>query len=421
MNVQDQRRTARDDDGFTLMEVIVAMAVFAVTVTVALGIIIETAQLLRSNAQRVAAANLATAQIESARSQRALAVPNGASSRTETVGSTTYTVTQDAQYVVTGASTSACVGSGGQLTSKLVTVTVEWPDMAPVRPVRVDTLLALGKGDDDLDPTRGALAVGVVDAEDRPVPGASVTLAPGGASSTTGPDGCVVFTGLSPATYTASAVRTGAVGVTNAPAGSATASVTAGAVAKAGIVHDTARAVRLELVAPQGYAAPVGLSLRYRNTYADAGAALAPCTGAPVGCYDAASSTARHLFPAVYEFWAGECSDARAAAVTVDAKAGVTEPSGQVPLAGLQVTVTSADGSEDLLGQALVATHADDEVAGCPTGEVWDLPPTSGPDATSSAALPAGTWTISSPGATEETVTLDAGTTTVRELQEATP
>lgn len=413
-----QRRRPRGDDGFTLMEVVVAMAVFAVTVTVALGIIVETAQLLRSNAQRVAAANLATAQIEAARSQRALDVPNGASSRTETVGGTTYTVTQDAQYVVTGASTSACTGSGGQLTSKLVTVTVQWPDMAPVRPVRADTLLALGKGDDDLDPTHGALAVGVVDANDRPVPGASVTLAPGGTSSTTGPDGCVVFTGLSPGTYTASAVRTGAVSVTNTPVGSATASVAAGAVARAGIVHDTARTVRLELVAPPGYAVPAGLPIRYRSTYADAGAPLPVCSGALSGCYDATSSTARHLFPAVYEFWAGECSDARAAAVTVQAQAEVTDPSGQVPLAGLQVQVESANGSEDLLGRAVVATHAADEGGGCVTGEVWDLPPTGGPDSVSSAALPAGTWTVSSGTATPQTVTLAQGASTVLVLRE---
>ena len=92
-------RRGRPDSGFTLAEVLVAMSVFSILVTVTLGMVLRTTGLLASNDRRVVAANLADRQIESARSQRAVDIPNGLTTRTETVGGVTYTVRQTATYV----------------------------------------------------------------------------------------------------------------------------------------------------------------------------------------------------------------------------------------------------------------------------------------------------------------------------------
>src|SRR5664280_1267915 len=121
MSVRDWRRNP--DCGFTLLEVVVSMVIFGVVALIVAGLIVNTIHLTSSSTQRTVAANLAAQQIEAVRDTRTLDIPDGQTVLpAKTVGGTTYTITQTANYVVGGASTSVCSGSGDQLSYKLITV-----------------------------------------------------------------------------------------------------------------------------------------------------------------------------------------------------------------------------------------------------------------------------------------------------------
>ena len=382
-----------DDAGFTLLEVVMAMLVFAVMVTGVLGVVTNTLDVTRSNTHRVAAANLATKQIESTRSLRTLDIPEGMTTRTETVANTVFTITQTANYVVAGSSNSVCQGSGNQLAYKLVNVTVTWPNMGRVAPVRSDTLKALGVGDSGLDPTKGSLAVAVKGATGGAVAGVAVTISPSNVTRLTGPDGCAVFVNLDAGvSYTAQAAQAGFVGAVNAPVTSLSQGVAAGTVTRAELTYDRTRSATVAWAAPVGHLPPAGLPLRYRSSYVSDGAFFATCPAGGSACTTGVPGLANNLFPAVYEMNAGTCVDARTGKGDVDLVSG--DGALTVPLAGFRVTVRDV-GGVPRPGRAVTATHApESDPKGCTSGATWSLAAT-GATGTTASALPFGTWTFS--------------------------
>lgn len=394
------RRAGRGDAGFSLAEVLVAMSVFAVLVTVVLGLVLRTASVAASNDRRVVAASLADRQIEAARSQSATAIADGLTTATETVNGVTYTIRQTATYVPADASTSVCTATGSSLAYKLVTVTVTWPGMGRVKAVRADTLRAVGLGDDGLDASTGSAAVSVLGATGAPQADVVVTLSPGGATRTTGEDGCAVFTGLAPATYSASASTTGWVGTANTRTATVSSlGVTAGGVARGSLLYDTERSMTLALSGPAGYTAPAGLRAVVRNSYLS-GAALPVCAGSGTGCATGVPGEARSLFPAVYDVWAGTCADA-ASATGVPAVVDVTSAAtatATLPMGAALVEVRSLLGTS-LAGRTVTATHAADAAglgSRCVAGESFTLPATVAGGV--GVLLPPGTWTFTTSG-----------------------
>ncbi len=178
------------------------IVLFTILVTAGLAVLVRTTSVASQNLRRTTAANLLTRQIEAARGTKVLDIPNGRRTTTAVVGGTTYTITQDADYVSSADTTSLCVGATSSLLYKLVTVRVTWPEMQRVAPVRGDTLRAVGLGSDDADAARGALTVVVRDESGAVVPGATVRLDGSGESRTTGSDGCAVFVDVTPGSYT---------------------------------------------------------------------------------------------------------------------------------------------------------------------------------------------------------------------------
>ena len=246
-----------DDQGFSLIEVVVAMVIFAVMVAATLGILVNTLDITRDSSHRVIAANLATKQIEAARSQLAVDIPDGSTSRIETVAGTDFTITQDASYVLSGSDESLCQNSGGELAYKLVTVTVEWPNMGSVQPVRSDTVKAMGVGDEGLDEALGAIAVGVTDATGDPVAGIMVTLTPGNLTRTTSTNGCAVFVNL-PVTgnateYTASVNQIGFVGPLNTQYQEVPIPAVAGQIRGNKLRYDRGRTLAVQMDVPAGH------------------------------------------------------------------------------------------------------------------------------------------------------------------------
>jgi Tfp pilus assembly protein PilV len=405
-----------DDHGFGMMEAIVSMALFTVLVTVSLGLILRVTHVTGTNSRRVVAANLANRQIESVKGQKAIDIPDGGSTYTKTVGQITYTIRQTANYLPADATSSVCESSGSQLAYKLVSVSITWPEMGNVRPVRADTLKAVGVGSTGgLDAAKGAIALAVVGGAGADTADIPVTLSPGGATVTTGDDGCAVFVGLTPGAYTATADRSGYVGVGNAQVTAVNGlGVTAGGITRGTLVYDVARTVDLAPSGPVGYTLPAGIGLHLRNSYVEN---LTPpaCSAAGQGCLTGFPGQARNLFPEIYEVWAGDCSDSLVPhafdLTSADAEVGV-------PMGSALITVTKTTWgwpvptTTEVADRPLYALHAPETpgTLSCGTGQTLTLP-TSRIGGVG-VLLPFGTWTISlSPhgGPVTSTVTLTGG------------
>src|SRR5690242_1990609 len=78
--------------GFTLVEVVVGMVLFAILLVAGLGLLIQASRVTGANARRTTAANLLTGQLEAARAARADQLTNG--TQDVPVGGTTYKVVQ---------------------------------------------------------------------------------------------------------------------------------------------------------------------------------------------------------------------------------------------------------------------------------------------------------------------------------------
>ncbi|MGQ7298246.1 prepilin-type N-terminal cleavage/methylation domain-containing protein [Quadrisphaera sp. KR29] len=413
MSTSDDARRA-PDGGYTMLEVVIAMAVFTILAGSVFTVLTGALRVTGDNNRRTVAADLASAQIEQARSQRALDIPDGLTTRTQTVGGTTYTVAQTANYLASDATNPVCVGSGDTLAYKLVSVRVTWPGMGTTRAVSAKTLRALQLGSGGLAAGSGSLAVVVQGANGDVVTGSVVALSPGGAVRTTGSDGCAVFAGLDPGTYRATVDQPGRVASSGYQAAStADLVVSAGQVTRASLFHDVARTQPFVLEPPAGYQVPAGVPVVLRDSFI-ADTTAPACGTAPVrSCATGVPGELQGLFPDTYALWAGTCSDADDAPASFDATqaAGGATPVG-VPLGGVAVTVTRA--GVPTSGTPLYAVHQPEnaEVTGsqCPTGEVYALG-TSGA-APTATALPFGEWTITTdpaaPAGTGPVVLLDA-------------
>jgi type II secretory pathway pseudopilin PulG len=191
----------RNDRGFGMAEIVVAMTLLGTLLTASVGLLVRTTSVAGQNVRRTTAANLLSRQLETARGTALDDLPEGTTSTTSAVGGTTYSIAQEVRYVSSSDGTSLCDGSSGSLLYKLVTVRITWPDMEAVAPVRGDVLRAVGVGVQGSDASTGALAILVKDSAGNSVGNITVTLRPGGASKRTDSAGCVVFVDLTPGTY----------------------------------------------------------------------------------------------------------------------------------------------------------------------------------------------------------------------------
>ena len=165
-----------DDAGLTLVEVLVAMFIFAI---VSIGIaytIINSLVIARETRSREIAANLASQEIDLDRSI-ANVFGVGDTTWSNVVNNTTFHVTRSTDWVSTSNSTVACGAGGGTLQYKRVNVSVTWDGMRPATsPVQADTLIAPNNRIND--PALGTIIVSVVGASGAGTPGVTVTVTP---------------------------------------------------------------------------------------------------------------------------------------------------------------------------------------------------------------------------------------------------
>ncbi|PID54979.1 MAG: hypothetical protein CSB46_01000 [Micrococcales bacterium] len=201
------RSRATSEDGFSLLEVVVALALFMImsaSLGYALTRVLHTS---RSNESRVIAANLAERKLETLRSMNPLDIALGAHPReTVTIENRDYFLDVRASYNTVGEYQNACEGASGKASFTAVHIEVSWSKMDGVQPIRSDTTFALPVT--GVTATTGVLTIPVEDAAGEPVQNMPVTLTgPTGSAmtATTMSDGCAVFTNVAPSTgYTAS-------------------------------------------------------------------------------------------------------------------------------------------------------------------------------------------------------------------------
>jgi len=143
----------RRQDGYSIVELLVAMTVFALVfaaVSIGIGRALE---LNRGNRNRSAAAYLAARQLEEVRARSFTSVALGTTSCAYTTTScnlpSPYPVPQNVVWASPGSTSTSCdvpTTSGAGLAYKRVTVTVTWPDMGGVAPVTSQTLLTRRPG-----------------------------------------------------------------------------------------------------------------------------------------------------------------------------------------------------------------------------------------------------------------------------------
>ncbi len=199
---------AQDEAGFTMVEMVIAIFIFAMVIT-GVGVGMSSAlNLTRQNRNRSIAANLAAQQMDTIRStdfdtldQMTQLVQPVTLTPTATVEGVPYTITQDTAWVrknATGAAAGPCQSpptAANPLAYIAVTTTVTWNDMHGVLPVQTDTVVSPPVG--VYDQTEGHIRVTVLNAASTPVSGAIVTIdnptAGVSDTATTGADGCAFF------------------------------------------------------------------------------------------------------------------------------------------------------------------------------------------------------------------------------------
>lgn len=395
-----RRRRQPADDGFSVIEALVAMVILGISATVSATLLINVLDLTTNTNKRITASSIASTEMERVRQLAATKIEPGF--KKEVVGNTEYTMTREASYLPSDGSASACTGTG-KLAYKKVAVSVTWPNMGTTKPVRSETLRALGfnTSTGGLDAAKGSLAVLVSDSNGKPVPGVTVVTREGSATGTPQPaqvtdsEGCAVFVGLTAGkSYYSSGTKVGHVnklGLTTAS--DIGASITANTLSKVGLELAPSGTLNIEYTAPAGGTIPPAkypLTLT-SSVWNPTSRTVNPGTAVTAGgaFYSATGTQVSPLFPANYAASLCGAPIISYAAVTPGGTATAT-----AQLGTLKVKTTGG-------GTSVTATNP-----ACPSSSAVSTPASL---TESAIALPAGTWTLKTTSGKISTVTIVAG------------
>jgi prepilin-type N-terminal cleavage/methylation domain-containing protein len=390
-------RAHREERGFTMVEVMVAILIFGVLITGIATMQGTTLNLIRNNRNRSVAANLASQEMDTIRTTSFTSLPVGQTVTTRSVDGVPYTITRESEWVAKDATAGACDAPQGSEPAFLrITVSVTWNAMRGVEPPSTQTVVTPPVG--TYDQSTGHLAVRVVDRDGAPASGVTIAIAgPQTASQTTSSDGCVFFAFLPPGSYTATASASGFVSDQFVASPQQPTTVTVAAISSLLFLYDGASSLSLTLTGKDvGSAPPTDVGVMLFNTHIlPAGTKVFPGTGT--------TRTIPNLFPYAdgYEVWAGTCADADpGGSATVAVEPGQSTSS-TVGMPEVRVSVTT--GGLPTEGAPVVASHTAD--AGCAAGESFAVGSTDAAGALT-FALPYGTWAITVNGIPGGSVTL---------------
>jgi type II secretory pathway pseudopilin PulG len=416
-------RQPADQGGYSVVELLVALTIFALVfaaVSIGVGRALD---LNRNNRNRSAASYLASRQLEEARSKPFDEVVPGRTACSYqmppaacgySIPPSPYTVTQDVTWVAPSSTSSSCNvpngSSGAALAYKRVTVTVTWPDMRTVAPVASQTLITPPTG--VYDRYDGHVGVRLFDRTAAPLAGQTVTLSgPGSDTQVSTEDGCAFFAYLDPGTYTVTLNTAGYVDRQGNQPAVQTASVQAAQITTVQFDYDRAATLEVGLVPPAGAVIPSGIAVTVANSNLTVG--TKSFSEASTG--SGANRTVTPLFPYAsgYQAWAGDCADAdpgsypggsRGPTLTSD-PGGTNSPPGSANLAAVDVVAQRPLGTP-LSGATVQAVHA--AGTGCPAGETLTSATRTDANGRLRLALPYGTWTIRVTGGSSFAVSIPA-------------
>lgn len=422
-----------DDEGLTLIELMVALVVFALASGGIAGGFAAAMKSTGTDRDRATASSLAQREMEIVRNDfrndpvppvdavNPNPLPGGTAGTPLKIDGRSYTLTRVVQWLVTGVGKSPCDGGTlAKFPAYAVRISVDWANRAPnVNPVEVNTVLTPTKN--TLASTYNIVTVKIVGADGKPNPNVPVTLKKGSdwasgatvATDLTAGDGCAVFT----------APTTGAhvVGVNNAgwvdPAGNQLVSkminVTTGSFQKINMSYDDAAAIPVRLAAgnyetfsslpvSQHHTVPLGVKtvgLFNTNIPTDGNERLYTVS-------NPGTTTIEGLWPAEdgYAVWSGSCAasdpadsgGSRPDSILVEA--GQTSNEAFVLLA--PVTVTAVNGATPLAGIAVRARPVATD--GCTSDEMALALGVTDAAGVVRSSLPAGSWILDLPSMTND-------------------
>jgi prepilin-type N-terminal cleavage/methylation domain-containing protein len=426
-----RQRLRHDDAGMTLVEVIVAMVIFALVSTGFVYTMLSVLQLTRDSRAREVAANLAAEEVDLARDAKDLFALVDDNWSIDMNGDT-FHVARRTSWVTNPDEEFSCGGAGGlgsaagsNLRYKRVNVTVTWDGMREsTEPVRSDTLINPDQRVND--PTLGTIIVSVLNGSGTGSSGVSVSTSPSSGSviSSTDSQGCTYVLKVAPNTYTVSISRSSYVDNTQKSTPTQTVEVVAGQTTTVGFQYDLSATFTAKLAPttglPPGTPAPKlpnNLTTTFTNTYGDF--ARTPDSGNGT----VTQGFRLHPFASGYSAYAGACAAAdpmKWPTQTVGSETWAGErPAAQAAIGGGTatidvpmglVTVTGSGGG--FLRAVSVDPVAPSDAPKCESPQTLTYGNVlSGP---TTIALPYGTWQLSR-GNTQ------AGATTVISAPNVTP
>jgi prepilin-type N-terminal cleavage/methylation domain-containing protein len=414
-------RDRRDAEaGFTVIEVMVAMMVFAVmSVGIAYGIV-NALQLSQGNRGRETAISLASQDLDAMRqvaAQASTGIQNVTSATTtKTIGGVTYTVARTANWVDANGTLSTCGTSNGALAYKNVQETVTW---AGAHGGRLSTTMTSSIAPDSAvsDPGDGTITISVITASGAPNANVTITVTPvaggGGAAlsaqpAVTNAQGCSVAYDVDPGTYTVTASESGGIDSNQLnPSSQSPVTVVASAAAYVPFVYDQAATLNLQYAQSYGATLPASMPT---TLYSTGGGydSMSPWGTSPT--VTSSTTTAMSVFPySAYYVTAGNYSTASGSAGCLSPNPGAwttpntaavtgvapqpigTSPGTSTATTNVMMGVVQITG---LSGQYVVATTttAGSGDPGCAAGMTLRFPKATA--ASMTYALPFGTWTI---------------------------
>lgn len=216
------RRRAASDDGFTLIEVVVAMFIFAIISVGVASAVLTTMKVTNDSVARQTASSLAASQIDQVRTIADLTTLNSSTTPTNvTVGGRTYHVSTTVRWnLSSGGSTLQCSSGSGDILSKTVKISVTWDGMDPAaNPAEADTIVAPTGRISAIN--KGVIIVSVTNAQGAGNPGVTISVVPdpvnpNGASAITtvinptDAQGCGYVLNVTPGNYNVSLSKPGA-------------------------------------------------------------------------------------------------------------------------------------------------------------------------------------------------------------------
>ncbi|MEB0002152.1 prepilin-type N-terminal cleavage/methylation domain-containing protein [Cryobacterium sp. RTC2.1] len=405
-----------DTSGFSLVEVLVAMMVFAV---VALGVafgIVTSLVFTKETRSREVATNLASQEIDLDRSFNDIFAVVDAPPWDQVVNGTTFHVARTTSWVSEDDSTKVCGSGGGTLQYKRINISVTWDGQSAATPaVQADTLIAPNSRIND--PALGTIIVSVKSASGAGTQGVSVTVTPNAivpntavalASPTlpvTDAQGCTFALRVSPGKYDVKITKTNYVDINQNSTVTKLADVVAGGAAAPPFDFDNS--ARFDLDFASNYTSgnpvqPTNLDTTFISTVGGVyvtqlgvatSAYLFPFSGgyaALAGAYVAPVGSAPSCLNVDSAMWTTPAADGAVgqALPTSAAAPGGNVPT-NIPMGVLTVNGLTANNFVTAVGQSAPLGSGD---PGCGIHAIYKFPKLT--SSTTTIDLPFGSWTL---------------------------